>query len=164
MLRSYSWSTTTLTISRPFREYRVSTGDVSALLTLDLKGVRAVNRWSAPLETTQLTENLERISRLGDLQENWDGYGAPKISAEVIDRTRRFLRSVRVDQQPAAAVPTGAGTIQLEYEEASGKYLEIDIGNTAIDVLYHLEGGEEREEEGVSASRALDIIQLYHEA
>lgn len=113
-------------------------------------------------DVTQFDRNLHDLERIGALQDNWNGYGAPKVQVQLLDRVRKFLHVIPRHQQPVTVVPTGRGTIQVEYKEQNGKYLELDIGSDLIDILYQPLDGDEIEEENASADRAIDIIQRYY--
>ena len=120
------------------------------------------NTQGGMVATTHLDANLERLSNMSLLEDNWNSYGAPKISPLVIDHVRSFLLRLPNDRQPDVAVPTGRGTVQLEYEDTEGKYLELDIGQSSIDVLYQPVDGDEIEEENILEDRAMDLIQRYY--
>ena len=71
-------------------------------------------------------ENQQKLQAISELEDNWDGYGASKISSDVIFKTKEILKSLY--KQPEF-FPTGAGTIQMEYETDDGDYLEFQIGD-----------------------------------
>ena len=50
----------------------------------------------------------EKFARIAVLPENWDSYGAPRVSADAIRRAARWLESV-------AVVPCSDGGVQLEW-------------------------------------------------
>jgi hypothetical protein len=105
---------------------------------------------------------LKRFESLRSLRDNWNGYGAQPIADHIIDRAYHFLLNVTPNQQPAIIVPTGSGTIQMEYEDLDTKYLELEIGDDAITILYKLPGEDEVELENIPEGSALEIIQQYH--
>ena len=74
---------------------------------------------------------LARISELGDLQENWDSYGARSVDPHCAVATVRLLLSLCDPHKPKPAiVPTSRGGIQLEWHRA-GADLEIEIESPA---------------------------------
>ena len=113
-------------------------------------------------DVTQFERNLHDLDHISGLQDNWNGYGAPKVQAHILDHVRKFLHIIPLHQQPATVVPTGRGTIQLEYEERDGKYLELDVASESIGILYQPLEGNEVEEENASVDRAIDIIRRYY--
>lgn len=77
--------------------------------------------------STWFHDLLTRISELGDLEENWDSYGARPVRPECAVMAVRFLLSYVDRDTPApSVVPTNRGGIQLEWHRA-GADLEIQI-------------------------------------
>jgi len=90
---------------------------------------------------------LARISELGDLEENWDSYGAQPVDPRCAAATAEFvLDFLGGDTPKPAIVPTTRGGIQLEWHRA-GADLEIEIESpTRFHVFFEDEQtGEERE-------------------
>ena len=76
-------------------------------------------RWSRDL--------LAKISELGDLEEDWDSYGARPVDPQCAIATVTLLLSVFDSSTPKPSiVPTSRGGIQLEWHRA-GANLEIEI-------------------------------------
>ena len=108
------------------------------------------------------SENLKRLEALTSLGDNWNGYGAHPIPNRVIERARQFLSTITPNQQPVIIAPTGRSTIQMEYPDLDTKYLEIEISDDTVAVLYKLPNEDEVELENITKEAALDIIQRYH--
>ena len=87
-------------------------------------------------------ENQQKLQAISELEDNWDGYGASKISSDVIFKTKEILKSLY--KQPEI-FPTGAGTIQMEYETDDGDYLEFQIGDMPEIQCYMKQGEQENE-------------------
>jgi len=71
---------------------------------------------------------VEIINEISQLEENWDGYGALKISQSVIRNTLLIIESIRLFPQflDPSITPLANGTISLEWETNQGvAYLEI---------------------------------------
>ncbi|MHB1034035.1 MAG: hypothetical protein ACYC35_11660 [Pirellulales bacterium] len=88
---------------------------------------------------------LERITELGNLEENWDSYGARPIDPRCAVATADLLLSLLDATTPKPfIVPTTRGGIQLEWHRA-GADLEIRIESPARWNVYfedQREGGE----------------------
>jgi len=90
---------------------------------------------------------LEKISELGDLDEDWDSYGARPIDPRCAMTAAEIILNLMDSETPAPAiVPTSGGGIQMEWHRA-GADLEIEIQSpTKVEVFFEDERtGEERE-------------------
>jgi hypothetical protein len=65
---------------------------------------------------------VDKIIGYGNLQENWDGYGAYKISQKTIQQTLEYLHLV--DELPDEVAPVASGEISVMF---SGVIYEIDV-------------------------------------
>jgi len=61
---------------------------------------------------------LEQLNEIGQLGEDWDGYGAAGIDAAVIAHARRILPDLT--PPPDAVSPSVAGTVLIEWDAAFG--------------------------------------------
>lgn len=107
-----------------------------------------------------LIQNLFKLTRIGDLPQNWNGYGAQPFSYDVIQHSRKVLALLPV--QPFIS-PTARNSIQMEYERANGDYFELElfddyftiyscIGETEFEHRYaYTETNEKRLIEGVES-------------
>lgn len=78
--------------------------------------------------------NLEKIYRFASYTNNWDGYGAPPIDKNVIDKSIKFIFEKNLITQPSV-FPTGRGTIQFEFEPDENHYMEIEIFKNYLNCL-----------------------------
>ena len=89
---------------------------------------------------------LTEIGQIGELEENWDSYGARRIDPRCAEATTNLLLSVLNPGTPKpSVVPTSRGGIQLEWHRA-GVDLEIEIESPdRVNVFFgdHREGTEE---------------------
>lgn len=70
-----------------------------------------------------ISEAVDSLNSLLALEENWDSYGARKVSLETALSTIVLLNSVMDDRTPPPSiVPTPSGNIQLEWHRS-----EIDL-------------------------------------
>lgn len=72
-------------------------------------------------------KNLNRLDRISELRNDWNGYGADAFSQKLIQRVRKTI--LALDMQPEI-FPTAAGTIQLEYHKGYTEYLEFQISDS----------------------------------
>jgi len=88
-------------------------------------GVTAVVEWNGDLPTW-LSEAIQRLTRLTQLQQNWNSYGARPVRVNSIVAALDTLHSVMSDDTPLPEfVPTPRGTIQFEWH-IHGIELEVD--------------------------------------
>lgn len=88
----------------------------SGNINLCLDGVSAMD--------ANLLYSYQKISEIRCLEDNWNGNGAPKFSSKLLD----FVLSVveKLTWQPNI-FPTARESIQLEYENDIGDYLEFEL-------------------------------------
>lgn len=91
--------------------------------------------------TGDMIKNLKKLDSFTELEENWNGYDAEKISPELINKVRKVIYDLPV--QPMV-FPTGRKSIQLEYEKPDGEYLEFEIFEDRT-VMLHIDGDNEDE-------------------
>lgn len=74
--------------------------------------------------TPQLIANINKLSEIQNLCDNWNGYQAKSFSPVLIQKVQSIL--FQLNHQPQL-FPTGRDSIQLEYEKENGDYLEFEI-------------------------------------
>lgn len=74
--------------------------------------------------TPELENSLLRLEEIGALKENWNGNGASAFSEELISRAKELVCGL--SKQPII-LPTGRDSIQMEYENEDGDYLEFEL-------------------------------------
>lgn len=94
-------------------------------------------------------ETVSNLYAILALNENWDSYGANRISAETADAVTGLLRDIMQAKSPAPqVVPSASGSIQVEWHVA-GIDLEIEVESlSTINVFFSDERNEEPEWEG----------------
>ena len=89
--------------------------------------------------------SLRSLEKISDLEENWDNYGAPKISDSVIRKARSLL--FEIIKKPDI-FPTKRNSIQFEFENQEGDYLEFEILDSTITFFFEK---NEEENEGIAS-------------
>lgn len=96
---------------------------------MDLESrMKLVEKASESLEEEKkyLRENIEILSEIGELEDNWNNYGAPKFNQSLIFKCLRIITSSNLKFQPEI-FPTARQSIQFEYEPDDYHYFEIEI-------------------------------------
>ncbi len=70
---------------------------------------------------SELTQDLDAI---GEFPPNWNGYGAPPFTKGHIDMAKMVVAML---SQAPDVLPTGRKSIQLEYRNDQGYYLELEL-------------------------------------
>lgn len=83
---------------------------------------------------------LIRLENISALEANWNNYGAPPITTSIIKKATSYL--FELEKKPDI-VPTGKNSIQFEFENDGGDYLEIEIFENAVEYLIEIHGEEE---------------------
>ncbi len=96
---------------------------------------------------------LTKIGQIGELEENWDSYGARRIDPRCAEATTNLLLSVLNSDTPKPfVVPTSRGGIQLEWHRA-GVDLEVEVESPARVNVFFEDYREGTEEEMTSSER-----------
>ena len=74
--------------------------------------------------STAAEASLERLKEIGDLPEDWNGYGAGRFTGRLIDKCGSIVSVL--ERQPEI-FPTGRRSIQLQYTKADNSYLEFEV-------------------------------------
>jgi len=78
------------------------------------------------------TSNLEKLEQIAKLEDGWNGEDAKAFSDALIMNVRNILIGLKVQPE---VFPTACDTIQIEYEQEDGSYLEFEIaegGNAKV--------------------------------
>ncbi|MEM0174141.1 MAG: hypothetical protein QXI16_06530 [Sulfolobaceae archaeon] len=91
---------------------------------------------------------IERIEEIAKLDDDWDGYNAPKISNEVINISLETLDTLyKYDLLPDEITPTPRGCISFEWgvlDDTNYFYLEFDENEFGI---YYTKDGKTKSED-----------------
>jgi len=84
-----------------------------------------------------------QLTDIGNLKDNWNGYGGQKIDKKVIKLVETIISNLNIEVQLS---PTGRGTIQLEIYKNDETFIEIEIG-IEKSFIYLMKNSDEIEEE-----------------
>jgi hypothetical protein len=87
-------------------------------------------------EKDPLSRNMEKISLISTLSDNWNGNGASPFSKELISKIKGII--YYLEYQPEI-FPTACDSIQLEYEKDNGEYLEFELFENENLVVYRVD-------------------------
>lgn len=73
------------------------------------------------------TENLNKLEKISNLNEGWNGNGAPAIPSKVIRKVRALIKALNIQPE---IFPTALETIQLEFDNAGHDHMEIEISES----------------------------------
>ncbi|MBN2092634.1 hypothetical protein JW964_23640 [candidate division KSB1 bacterium] len=110
----------------------------------------------------KLSKNIETLKSFLELEENWNYYGAKPFKQELINKCINLVRSSKLKYQPDI-FPTGRESIQFEYEEEDGRYLEIEIYDDRISYLYIDSFGCETEKEDEQWENMIKLTEKFHD-
>lgn len=75
----------------------------------------------------KIKDSLARLDEISNLKYNWNGNRAGKFTEQLIEFIREIVKGL--DIQPDI-FPTGNSSIQMEYTNKNGDYLEFEIFET----------------------------------
>lgn len=107
----------------------------------------------------ELCNNINVLSSFSELQENWDGYGAHPFEASFISDLKKVL--VCLKYQPEV-FPTGRGSIQLEYEQDDGRYLEFECYNDRHVSVLHIDSDGTEFESIISFDQVSEVVDEFY--
>ena len=95
--------------------------------------------------TPSIKQNiLEQLHHLQNLDEDWDGYGAPKISITAINNCRSVINQLSFDAiQDADVTPSEFGGVQLELKK-DNTTINCDFGSQTFS--YYVEKNGDKTE------------------
>lgn len=104
---------------------------------------------------------MEKLKSFGELKENWNLYNAKPFIKKLNWKCENFIISSELKYQPDI-FPTGRDSIQFEYEEEDGSYLEIEVFSNRISLFETDSFGCELEIENESWDNILKKINDFH--
>jgi hypothetical protein len=86
------------------------------------------NRLKSKIEEIQilLQENIRVLTEIGELEDNWNQYGASKFEPELILKCIKFISKIDLDYQPEI-FPSARQSVQIEFEPDENHYLEFEV-------------------------------------
>lgn len=99
-------------------------------------------------ENKLLAENLQRLQLFENLEYDWNGNGADKLSSDLINQMKGIVKDLTI--QPSI-FPTARKSIQFEYENDNEDYLQFELfeDGRLKKFIYH--------KSGVSSTDYIDI-------
>lgn len=70
--------------------------------------------------------DLQVLDDIALLEENWNDNGAPSFDEKMINQMRKIINKLTIQPE---VFPTANGSIQFEYENEKGGYLEFELFN-----------------------------------
>ena len=68
--------------------------------------------------------NIEKLTRIGEMKENWNGYSSEPFSRDFISFIKEEIKKLEIQPQ---IFPIADGKLQLEYDRNDGGYLEFEV-------------------------------------
>ena len=101
---------------------------------------------------------MDQLGHLLSLEENWDSYGAKRVSFHSAVAMLNLIPSIAAAESPVPTlVPTNVGGIQLEWHE-NNIDLEIEIGPRGKPQVYVFDASSETEFEGEDLEKAMEAL------
>ena len=125
----------------------------SGNIKLCLDGVSAMN--------TDLLHSYQKIAEIGCLEENWNDNGASKFSIEILDSIRSIVKNLV--RQPSI-FPTARESIQLEYENDTGDYLEFELFESGRLKKFYCSHSGESTTEDIPIEMIYEVVEKFYES
>lgn len=112
------------------------------------------------MSSNMLRESLVRLDEIKSLEYNWNGYGAEPFSASMISQIEKIIRNL--SKQPEI-YPTAQSSIQLEYNNENGDYLEFEIfDNGVINQFLLKSNGESISQKRIPQNTLNKVIESFY--
>ena len=112
------------------------------------------------MSSNMLRESLVRLDEIKNLEYNWNGYGAEPFSASMISQIEKIIRNL--SKQPEI-YPTAQSSIQLEYNNENGDYLEFEIfDNGVINQFLLKSNGESISQKRIPKNTLNKVIESFY--
>lgn len=87
-------------------------------------------------------KTIKKLELISELKHNWDLYGAEPISKDLIDIMRNLIYKLKYQPE---IFPTSCNSIQFEYDNTKGDYLEFELIDSDTVKIFKLDskGNEE---------------------
>lgn len=107
-----------------FANKKVCGKEIVGILSLgdNTANLKVINE--GDMEYVMKSENLSRLQKMKEFENNWNGYGAKTFSHSLIEKCINIINQIKA--QPILT-PTGRGSIQIEYNFDDGRYLEFEV-------------------------------------
>lgn len=69
-------------------------------------------------------KNIRLLEEYRSLEEDWNGYGAPSLTPELVDKCIAIIKGLNMQPE---VFPTGRNSIHFEYDVESFGYLEFEL-------------------------------------
>jgi len=100
--------------------------------------VNFLERESLVKQKERLRKNVDILIEIGQLEDNWNQYGAKKFNQNLIYKCIKIINETDLQYQPEI-FPTGRESIQFEYEPDDDHYLEIEIFEDRIKLYIRID-------------------------
>lgn len=104
-------------------------------------------------------ESLKRLEEISNLSDGWNDSEARSFPSEFLIYVRGILSSLEIDPD---IFPTARGSIQLEYNNTSGDYLEFEIFADGKIKKFYCNRNGETSTDFVSASQLNGILNQFY--
>ena len=90
--------------------------------------VQTVNdRWVESIPVSLAPLWYRELAEIAALEENWDGYGSPRVNPAALEMASRVLAEAQQLSMPAPIIaPVSGGGINIEWS-VSGRELEVEV-------------------------------------
>ncbi len=90
--------------------------------------------------------SIAKLRTFGDFQEDWNGYSGIPFDPDYLRRVEALLRELTAE---AEVFPVGDGTVQIEFKNSKGAYLEVELYANGQAVFFEVDENDcEREYTG----------------
>lgn len=138
----------------------------SALFSTDLTGASAYNNgnisysWDGvSVMSVDRASNLIRIFEIEKLQDNWNDNGAASFSKEIIATAKSIVLCLSV--QPRI-FPTARDSIQFEYENELGDYLEFELFDNGQLKMFSYSHSGDAETANIAVNNMNEVVNEFY--
>lgn len=104
-------------------------------------------------------KNLEKLNKINQLTDNWNGYGAKPISNEIIQEVRTII--TELNYQPEI-FPLPDNEIQIEFDGPNHSYMEIHIGTKDLVNAFVIDSSGDEVEKVLSKKSIISEVNSFY--
>ncbi len=103
--------------------------------------------------------SIAKLRSFGDFRENWNGYGGKPFDPGYLRRVEALLRKLPAEAEIFAI---GDGTVQIEFKNRKGAYLEAELCGNGQAIFFEVDENDcEREYAGATWDAVPHMVELF---
>lgn len=104
-------------------------------------------------------KSFSQLKEIELLENNWNNHNSLPFSKSLIDKATNILKKLKYEPE---IFPTACNSIQFEYEKEDGEYLEFEVFDDYISILYIDEKSKFKEFNTTNENDVYEYVNKFH--